>query len=370
MNDRDEIMHAHILIVDDRPANVMFLEKLLARQGYLDVRSTTDPREVAALVQAREPDLILLDLMMPHLDGFAVIAELKRLLPAEHYLPILVLTADVNQASRRRALDEGAMDFLTKPLDATEVLQRTHNLLYTRLLHKKQRRHSELLEQKVEERTADLIKANWALRSANLEILARLARAAEYRDDNTGQHTFRVGHPAHRTVLELSLPTPFAELLLHAARLHDVGKIGIPDSILLKPGRFTDDEVAVMRDHCVIGATLLSGSRSDLLSLAESVALTHHERFDGDGYPNGLAGDAIPIEGRIVAVVDVFDALTHARPYKEAWSFAEAVALLRDERGKSFDPAVVDAFLRVLSRENSATDEELHPTATVQMLQP
>ena len=208
-----------ILVVDDKEDNVVFLELLLKREGFTQVKSTTDPRKVTSLVENEQPDIILLDLMMPHMDGFEVIAQIKPTLAKDEYLPILVLTADSNKEARRRALSEGAMDFLLKPLDATEVIQRTKNLLHTRHLHQKQRLYSEKLEDAVKERTEELdktnlelSKANKSLENASNEILDRLARAAEYRDDNTGQHTYRVGHLSQQIAQGLNLPDEFCQL--------------------------------------------------------------------------------------------------------------------------------------------------------------
>jgi putative two-component system response regulator len=229
-------------------------------------------------------------------------------------------------------LKEGAKDFLTKPLNEIEVLLRINNLLETRF-------YSSLLEQRVKERTKDLEKAR-------MEVLQRLALAAEYRDDNTGQHTRRVGQISALVAANLNLPAETVELIQTAAPLHDVGKIGIPDSILHKPGKLTEEEFAVMKTHTKIGASILSGGTSPMLQLSEEIAMYHHERWDGRGY-EGISGDAIPIAGRIVSVADVFDALTHSRPYKEAWTTEDAVAEISRQSGTQFDPQVVDAFMKL-----------------------
>jgi len=337
---RQNFHAAKILIVDDESSNVRLLERLLQKEGYTDVVSTVDSREAVSLYLDFQPDLLLLDLMMPHADGFQVMERLGLLIPWGTYFPILVLTADITVQARQRALEAGAKDFLTKPFDHTEALQRIHNLIEARFFHLLLQNQNLLLEDKVRERTQEL-------REAHLEVLHRLALAAEFRDDDTGQHTQRVGAISALLARQLELPDSQVEMIQRAAPLHDVGKIGISDTILLKPGRLTPEEFATMKTHAAIGAALLSGGRSDLVRTAERIASTHHERWDGSGYPNGLQGEDIPIEGRIVAVVDVFDALTHERPYKQAWPVEQAVAEIRQQSGRQFDPRVVDAFVQV-----------------------
>ncbi|MGH2573011.1 MAG: HD domain-containing phosphohydrolase [Actinomycetota bacterium] len=334
------LARAHILIVDDQPANVRLMERLLERAGYHNLRSTTDPRETLSLFTEFQPDLILLDLLMPHLDGVAVMEALRPHIPPTTFLPILVLTADSTPEAKQRALSAGAKDFLTKPFDRTEVLLRIHNLLETRRLHRQLQGLNDRLEQKVIERTQEL-------EVARNETLERLALAAERRDDDTGDHIGRVGQISALVAEALELPMDQIEMIRRAAPLHDVGKIGIPDGILLKPGKFTPEEFEQMKTHSAIGAQILAGSRVPLLQLAEEIALNHHERWDGSGYPKGLRGEAIPLAARIVAVVDVFDALTHERPYKEAWSEHDALEEIRKQSGKHFDPRVVEAFLVV-----------------------
>jgi putative two-component system response regulator len=330
------LKQGNILIVDDEKANIRFLEIILQRAGYENVYSSLDSRQTSDLFRSIQPDIMLLDLTMPHMDGFAVMKHLQEEFP-EHSTPILVLTADATAATKHRALQEGAKDFLTKPLDETEVLLRINNLLEAHF-------HHALLEAKVLDRTIDLEKAQ-------LETLQRLARAAEYRDDDTGFHTKRVGVTAARIAAALGVPQVKIELLLRAAPLHDVGKIGIADAILLKPGKLTPEEFAIMQQHTVIGAEMLSGSSSPWLKLAEEIALSHHERWDGKGYPHGLCGEEIPLVGRIVAVADVFDALTHERPYKQAWDVQAAVSEIQTKSGTQFDKNVVEAFLTLPHEE-------------------
>ncbi|GEM86050.1 HD domain-containing phosphohydrolase [Meiothermus granaticius] len=327
-----------ILIVDDEPANVLLLERILNREGRYQVISTYDPREAEALYRQTQPDLVLLDLHMPYLDGFALLGQLGSVVPSSEYLPILVLTADVNPESKHRALHLGAKDFLTKPLDGLEVSLRVRNLLETRRLHQNLKGDNQRLEGAVQARTL-------ALEEAQMEILERLARAAEYRDDETGEHVKRVAENAGRIAAALGLSAQQVEMLRRAAPLHDLGKIGIPDGILRKPSKLSPEEFDTIKTHTVIGANLLAGGRSELVQMAQRIARSHHERWNGSGYPDGLQGESIPLEARIVSVVDVFDALTSERPYKRAWSRVDALLEIRQQSGQQFDPRVIEAFL-------------------------
>ncbi|HUF14123.1 MAG TPA: HD domain-containing phosphohydrolase [Longimicrobiales bacterium] len=331
---------ARVLLLDDEPANLEFMLRVLEPEGYGALLAFSDPLAAADRLKQLNPDLVVLDIVMPHLDGFGFLAHMRRIIGPGRYLPALVVTADPAPDIRRRALSAGAKDFMTKPLSPAELRLRVRNLLETRYLHEQLRVHNELLEHRVEERTREL-------EEARLDVLYRLARAAEYRDDQTGRHTLRVGRLSGRLAQVLGLPTEAHELLRRAAPLHDIGKIGIPDSILLKPERLDAAEIVVMQTHTVIGANILAGSRHPLLRLAEEVAISHHERWDGAGYPNALRGADIPVAGRIVAVADVFDSLTHERPYKHAWSIRDALTEIESEAGAQFDPQVVEALLRV-----------------------
>jgi putative two-component system response regulator len=335
---------AGILIVDDEPANVLLLEHILDQAGYPNHTATTDPRQVLAIHARFDPDLVLLDLAMPHLDGLAVMAQLRQVTPAGTYLPILVLTADMSTQAKQQALSGGATDFLLKPFDPTEVLLRIGNLLQTRRLHVELQGHNQLLEQRVRDRTAQL-------EAARNEILERLALASEYRDDETHRHTLRVGEASALLATALGLPDEQVRQLRQAAPLHDIGKIGISDVVLLKPARLTPEEFDHVKTHTLIGGRILADSPVPVLRLGREIALTHHERWDGSGYPHGLKGERIPLSGRIVTVADVFDALTHDRPYKHAWPLDQAVAEITAQRERQFDPDVVDAFLGLLERE-------------------
>ena len=332
---------ARILVIDDERSNVELLRRLLERAGFTRIETTTDSREAKNLYIDFRPDLILLDLHMPHLDGLAVMDELNQIAEAT-YLPILVMTGDSTPEARREALSRGAKDFVQKPFAYDEVLLRIGTLLETRYLYLQIQSQNQILEAKVRERTREL-------EAAQIETIERLAKAAEFRDDNTGQHTERVAQMAALLAKERGLPDGQVSLIRRAAPLHDVGKIGIPDAILLKLGKLTPSEFELVKSHTVIGARILSGSRFPILRLAEEIAFSHHERWDGHGYA-GMAKDAIPLAGRMVALADVFDALTQKRPYKEAWPVEEAIAEIDRQRGRQFDPELVDAFLRVVER--------------------
>ncbi len=329
---------AKILIVDDQEANVRLLQRFLGPAGYVNLKSVTDSRTVLDVYLEFQPDLILLDLHMPHLDGLAVMTLLKPLIPADAYLPILVLTADVLAETKQKALSTGAKDFLTKPFDGTEVLLRIHNLLETRFLYIELHHYSETLETKVRERTRQLEEAQG-------EMLERLALASESRDNDTGKHTQRVGELAAALARAAGVPEERCALIRRAATLHDIGKIGIPDGILLKPGKLTPEEFEHMKIHTKIGAGILGRSHFPMLQMAEEIALYHHERWDGSGY-YGIAGEAIPLPARIVTVADVFDVLTHSRPYKEAWTVEEALDEIEKQKGRMFDPRLAELFLR------------------------
>lgn len=335
------LIGSRILMVDDTEPNLLLLEMILNDLGYQDLVGISDPRVAVDTWRALEPDLVLLDLHMPHLSGLDVLAEIRSD-PGTAFLPVLMLTADDSSEAKVRALSTGANDFLTKPFNEVEVKLRIENLLRIRHLHNQLREQNANLEERVLERTKQLA-------VAKDEVLARLAMAAEFRDDDTGHHTQRVGATAALLAEAIGLPEDEAAVIRHAAPLHDVGKIGVPDRVLLKPGPLDERERRVMKQHTDIGARLVSGSSSPTMRMAEQIAATHHERWDGKGYGTGLSGRDIPVAGRIVAVVDVFDALTHQRPYKDAWPPEDAVEEIRSERGRQFDPSVVDAFVDIQS---------------------
>ncbi len=331
---------ARILVVDDNPGNVQLLEMLLTRAGYASVTGLTDPRQVVPLHEKNPFDLILLDIRMPHMSGFDVMAALRRI-ARDDYLPILVLTAQTDMATRLKALELGAKDFVNKPFDQAEVLNRIANMLEVRLLYNERRRQNEILEGRVRERTAEL-------EETRLEMIRRLARAGEYRDNETGMHVVRMSKYCERLALGAGLGERFARDILVASPMHDVGKIGIPDNILLKPGPLDPEERRIMETHVAIGADIIGGHPAPELRMARGVALTHHEKWDGNGYPHRLKGDTIPIEGRICAISDVFDALTSERPYKRAWPLNKAISFVRGNAGSHFDPDLVAVFDQAL----------------------
>lgn len=342
---------SRILIMDDNQGILQVLTRLLQHAGLGDIQATTDPIKGVELFERSTPDLVLLDLHMPQLDGFEVLERLQPLGRGDAPVPVVMLTGDQDQSCRTKALTLGASDFLLKPFDATEVLLRVRALLENRWLHRRLAEHNHQLEARVAERTGEL-------EASQLEMLRRLAVAAELRDDDTGQHTHRVGQLAGRLAQVLGLDPSRVDLVARAAPLHDIGKIGVSDAILRKPGKLTDEEYSEMKTHTVVGARILAGGHSDLIQLAERIARCHHERWDGTGYPCRLAGEAIPLEARIVAVVDFFDALTHARPYRGAVSVERTLAMIRESGGTHFDPAIVAAFVAMVTGPVAETDPQ------------
>ncbi len=340
MSSIKDILQAKILIVEDDKISLRMLEDMLRKEGYLQILGLSDPRKASDTYQEFKPDLILLDLNMPYMDGFQVMNQLKEL-EKQDYLPILMITEEENPNIRLRALESGAKDFLSKPYERVEVLVRIYNMLEVRTLHNEIRNQNKILEDRVTERTKEL-------KATRLDVIRRLAKAAECRDLETGQHIIRMSKYATRLAREIGMDDFQCDLILNASPLHDIGKIAIPDKILLKPGKLDPEEWEIMKTHTTIGAKLLSGSQSTFLEMAESIALTHHEKWDGSGYPNRLGEKDIPLAGRICCICDVFDALTSTRPYKKAWSLEEAVTEIKQQKEKHFDPELVDSFLDIL----------------------
>jgi len=324
---------------------------VLGRVGYTNLRAISDPSTVVASVLSEGADVVLLDLHMPGLDGIAVMKALSEAVPGPASVPIVVLTADVTRSARERALRAGAKDFLVKSLDPTEVVLRVGNLLETRALHLSMRAHNERLQELIGQHTKALANSitrvqefQEELRLSRRETVARLSMAAELRDTETGAHIERMSRYCTLLAKIIGADELRAELIRLASQMHDVGKISIPDSILLKPGALTPQERTAMQTHTDIGHRILAGSRSELLQLAATIALTHHERIDGGGYPRNLSGNDIPLEGRIAAIADVFDALTSTRVYRGAIPIDEALGIMAEGRATQFDAELLDAF--------------------------
>tara|TARA_B100000315_G_scaffold154810_1_gene143328 strand:- start:81 stop:1184 length:1104 start_codon:yes stop_codon:yes gene_type:complete len=350
----DHILKASVLIVDDKPANVALLDAILKSEGYTNIQSVTDPRLVKELHDKWQFDIILLDIRMPHMSGFDVMEQLQSTV-SDDYLPVLVLTAQSDAETKIRALQSGARDFVTKPFERIEVTHRIKNMLEVRLMYNRRGWEKEIVEAQVRERTQQLA-------DTQLEFIRQLGRAGEYRDNETGMHVVRMSKGCRSLALAAGHNKEFADLILLASPMHDVGKIGIPDRVLLKPGKLEAGEWEIMKTHVDIGAEILSSDSAEIMQLARTIALTHHEKWDGSGYPNGLVGEDIPVQGRIAAICDVFDALTSDRPYKKAWAVEDAAALIREESGRHFDPVLAMKFLEILPQiieiRNAHADEE------------
>ena len=335
-----------ILVVDDQEFNLRLLEALLTPLGHT-VRFASDGLDCLEEVKKEKPDLILLDIMMPRMDGFETAAKLKSNDETMN-IPVVMVTSLTEVDERVKALECGADDFLSKPVNELELRARVNSLLEIKAYHDHMRDYQKKLESEVARRTEELQKAFATIKSSSLETIHRLARAAEFRDDDTGKHIIRIGNFSASIAKEMGLSEHDVETILYAAPMHDVGKIATPDAILRKPHSLDDDEWEIMQQHCRHGAQILEGSDSELLQVAEKIALTHHEKWDGTGYPGGLRGTEIPIAGRITAIADVFDALTSKRPYKEPFTIEKSFEIIRESRGSHFDPDVVDAFFSII----------------------
>ncbi len=346
-NSLEQVKNAQILVVDDEPTNIKLLLAVLTNAGFENIKSTQDPKTVLGMLQQTPFDLILLDLNMPDMDGYAVMEQIKAHLP-DNLPAILILTAQHLQTHKQRALDGGANDYVTKPFDGNELLSRVRNLLEVQLAQKYSKQQNQLLEEMVAKRTKDLASAHQALYDSRMQIVRKLGLAAEYRDNETGLHIIRMSKMAAALGEAAGMKETETKLLLNASPMHDIGKIGIPDKVLLKPGKLNAEEWEIMKTHAQIGADILATENSDLLGMAHDIALTHHEKFDGSGYPNKLIGKNIPLVGRITAIADVFDALTSERPYKKAWPIDEAIDYIKDQKGQHFDPELVDIFLSII----------------------
>lgn len=327
----------NVLIVDDNQLNLELFAHML---GMIDVAVPVpmdDPLEALRWCEGQTPDLVVLDYMMPGMNGIDFLKRF-RALPGKLTVPVVVVTADTEMQVRYEALRLGANDFLTKPVNSVEFNVRIGNLLALRAAQVQLTNRAETLAEAVDKATAAIVEREH-------EAIHRLSRAAEFRDTDTGAHLLRMSAYARLIARKMGLSEVECELIFDAAPMHDIGKVGIPDRILLKKGPLTDEEFVTMRTHAQIGADILEASESPLLQAGALIAISHHERYDGRGYPNGLVGEEIPLYGRIIAVADVFDALTSVRPYKNAWELSRALAYMKDESGKHFDPACVSAFL-------------------------
>jgi putative two-component system response regulator len=350
---------ARVMIVDDEPVNIKVVQKHLKMAGYQHFITSTDPRPVLEMISKESPDVLLLDIMMPEVSGLDILRRMRDDANVT-FVPTIILTASDNEETKLKALDLGATDFLGKPVNVAELVVRVRNALLVKSHYDHIKNYTYELERQVRLRTTELA-------ASRLELIHCLGRAAEYRDNETGRHVVRVGRYAEIIARQLGLDEPFVELVAHAAPLHDMGKVGIPDGILLKPDRLTQDEFEIMQKHCafgkrtfepmsydewrtfkshtILGEMIMDVESSPLITMAAKIALTHHEKWDGSGYPLGLAGEDIPLGGRITAAADVFDALSTKRPYKPAFPLDRCFTIMEEGRGTHFDPKVVDALL-------------------------
>ena len=332
-----------ILVVDDEKQNLKLIETILLPLKY-QVRLAADGEEALQKISEETPDLVLLDIMMPKMDGFEVARRLKKE-DATKIIPIVMVTSLGELEDKVKALEAGADDFLVKPVDSVELKARIKSLLKVKAYNDTIRDYQKSLETEVNRKTSELRAAYEQIKAVTFETINKLSKAAEYLDDSTATHLQRISRYAEVIAKELKLDQETVESILYASPMHDVGKIGIPDHILMKPGKLTPEEWEIMKTHTVIGGKILEGSEQKLIRMAETIALTHHEKWDGTGYPKGMKGPEIPVVGRITAIADVFDALTSRRPYKEAFSFSKSLLIIKESRGTHFDPEIVDVFL-------------------------
>lgn len=330
---------AQILIIDDNAMNLELLKETLESAGFIQITTLQDPLKLNSVLATQPFDLVLLDINMPVLDGFDVLSFIQQTLQNQTP-PILMVTAQDDIDNRIRAFDAGACDYITKPFHRMELVRRVEIHLENWVLKKQLLEERAQLERRVKQRTEEL-------EQTQLEIVKRLGRASEYRDNETGNHVNRVSLISQALAQEIGCDQDYCELIRLASPMHDIGKIGISDTILLKPGKLTAEEYQTMQRHVEIGASILDGSSVELMQMAYEIALTHHEKFDGSGYPNQLAGEAIPLSGRIVAVADVYDALSSARPYKTPWPIEKIIDFFKAEKGRHFDPSLVDALIAI-----------------------
>ncbi len=348
-------MKPKVLVVDDEKVNREFVKLIFLTSGC-DVVEAENGLEAIEKAKKEAPDIIVMDIVMPIMNGLEACRRLKED-PATSNIPIIMVTALGDLKHKIEGLESGADEFITKPFDKNELVLRVKNLIKVKRYNDLLKNYSDVLEKEVTERTRELQEAYDRLDAAYLELIQRLGRAAEYRDDETGEHTKRVGKMCGILARALGLPDEEAKRIEYATPMHDIGKIGIPDSILLKPGRLTPQEFDVMKKHTVIGADILKGSSHPVLQMAERVALSHHERWDGKGYPYGLKGEEIPFEGRCCSIIDFFDACTSDRVYRKAMDVDVVLDMIKAERGKAFDPKMVDVFFESLDEIMKVKEE-------------
>ncbi len=356
----EQIKNSKIMIIDDEPLLIRVVRRFLQSAGYSKFIIVTDSREAIVQINSENPDLVLLDIMMPHITGLDILRA-RQSMTCVQFTPFIILSASNDSETKRSALELGATEFLNKPVDPSDLTLRVQNALLVKAHQDHLSNYADELSRQVQLRTAELERSRE-------QIIHCLAKAAEFRDNDTGKHVVRVGKYSSVIADELGFDTEFCRRIELAAQLHDVGKIGVPDSILLNPGSLSDEAFEVMQQHCNLGCSIIEPlarhelqvlkrqskngrlsrkeQQSSLLIMAANIAKTHHENWDGTGYPNQLSEEQIPIEGRITAVADVYDALSSCRPYKKAFSFEKCSAILRDESGRRLDPKVVDAFFR------------------------
>ena len=336
---------AKILVVDNDDGNLRLMEAMLRLLGY-QVTLARDGEEALDKVRETSPDMILLDTLTPKMDGFEVTRRLKED-DATKFIPVVMMTALSEVEDRVKALEAGVDDFLTKPVDATELRPRVNSLLKVKAYNDYTRNYPGEMEAEVTRRTEFLRQSFEKMKIASLDTVYRLSRAAEYKDEDTGAHVQRMSHYSSAIARRMDFDDEFVEQILWAAPMHDIGKIGIPDRILQKPGKLDSDEWVIMRQHTTIGAEILRDASADFIKLAETIALSHHEKWDGSGYPQGLRGSNVPLAGRIVALADVFDALTTERPYRSPMPLEKALTIIKEGRGSHFDPELVNAFFDI-----------------------
>jgi len=353
---------AQMLVVDDEAPVAQLVEQTLSKAGYT-CRTAENGSQALRILEQEPIDVVVSDIMMPEMDGVALLKKVK----SEYFADVMLMTGFTEDYNYETLVNEGASDFITKPFSPRELLLRLKRVLKIRYLLIERDQINEQLEASVERlgtvnyelnsALTDLKNMNQQLNRSYLDTINRLCLAAEYKDDDTGDHIMRISRYSELIMKKLGQPDEFVELMRYASPMHDIGKIGIPDNILLKPGKLTDEEFDVIKTHTTIGANILAGSKAEVLKLAHEIALNHHEKWNGKGYPNGISQLEIPLSARIVGLVDTFDALTSKRPYKNPYPIEVALEIIRSEREKHFDPAVVDAFLDAIDEIQEIKEE-------------